>query len=88
LTSGIFVTWKELVEIVIELTNSTSKMRLIPLDKWTEPAFMGGVWEFKIDKSERLIGFKPKYDASEAKRLLKKAIDRVVAARKEALSKT
>ncbi|MBO3755240.1 MAG: NAD-dependent epimerase/dehydratase family protein [Candidatus Brockarchaeota archaeon] len=88
LTSGIFVTWRELVEIIIELTNSTSKMQFVPLERWTEPAFMGGVWEFKINKSERLIGFKPRYDVNETKRLLKKAIYRVVTARKEALSKT
>ncbi len=88
LSSGTFTTWQELVELACELTNSSSRLELIPQEEWR------GDTSFDTDKSipyecnldisdaERLIGYKPKYTPCEVKGLLREAMNRLVLARK------
>ncbi|MBA7681125.1 hypothetical protein ES703_89454 [subsurface metagenome] len=89
LSSGTFTTWQELAELSRELTNSLSRLELIPKEEWRGDASIGTdrsiPYECNLDisKAERLIGYKPKYTPSEVKSLLREAINRLVLTRKK-----
>ncbi len=88
LTSGIFITWRELAGIVLGLTASSSRLEIISeSQRGGDP--LGGTdpsvyyeCRLDIDKSKRLIGYQPQYDPVRAKDLLREAIGRLVQVRK------
>ncbi len=88
LSSGTFTTWQELVELACELTNSSSRLELIPQEEWRGDTSFDTdrsiPYECNLDisKAEHLIGYKPKYTPSEVKGLLREAMNRLVLARK------
>ncbi len=89
LSSGTFTTWQELAELAWELTNSSSRLELIPKEEWKGNTSIGTdrsiPYECNLDisKAERLIGYKPKYSPSEVKNLLNEAINRLVLTREK-----
>ncbi len=89
LSSGTFTTWQELAELACELTNSSSRLELIPKEEWRGNTSIGTdrsiPYECNLDisKAERLIGYKPKYNPGEVKSLLREAINRLVLTRKK-----
>jgi len=88
LSSGAFVSWQELAQLVCELTDSSSPLELVPRETWTGDVSIGDdqsvpyVCDLDITKAERLIGYKPKYSAQELKALLREAVAKLVLARK------
>ena len=91
LTSGMFITWRELAEIVLELTTSPSKLEIISeSERAGDP--LGGTdisvyYECRLDigKAKRLIGYQPQHDPIKVKTLLRDTIERLVQARKRAI---
>jgi len=71
--STVYVTWKEVAEMVCEVTGSSSPVRCIPRDEWTGAPFLADPWELSDSKARELLGYRP-MEASEAKASLKKAI--------------
>ena len=88
LSSGAFVSWQELAQLVCELTDSSSQVELVPRQSWTGDVSIGDdqsiphICDLDITKAERLIGYKPKYSAQELKGLLREAVAKLVLARK------
>ncbi|MFH0847534.1 MAG: SDR family NAD(P)-dependent oxidoreductase [Chloroflexota bacterium] len=88
LTSGVFITWRELAGIVVGLTASPSRLEIIPeSERAGDP--LGGTdpsvyyeCRLDIDKSKRLIGYQPQHNPTRVKELLKETIERLVQARK------
>ena len=89
LSSGTFTTWQELAELTCELTKSSSRLELVPKEEWKGNTSIGTdrsvPYECNLDisKAKRLIGYKPKYNPSEVKNLLREAINRLVLTRKK-----
>jgi len=88
-SSGVFISWKELAQLACELTGSSSQFELVPRETWTGDLSIGDdrsipyICDLDIAKAERLIGYKPKYGPQELRGLLKEAVNRLVLARKE-----
>jgi len=88
-SSGAFVSWQELAQLVRELTDSSSQLELVPRENWTGHVSIGDdqsipyVCDLDITKAERLIGYKPKYSPQQLKGLLREAVSKLVLARKE-----
>lgn len=89
LSSGAFISWQELAQLVCELTNSSSRVELVPRESWTGDVSIGDdqsipyMCDLDISKAERLIGYKPKYSPQELKGLLREAVNKLVLARKQ-----
>ena len=56
---SLFLTWKEIGDIIISLTNSTSVIRLMSTDQWQGPAFLNEVWDLDWNKATQALGFEP-----------------------------
>ena len=89
LSSGTFTTWQQLAELVCELTNSSSRLELVPKEEWQGDSSIGVdqsipyICNLDITKADRLIGYKPKYSSQEVKKLLREAVNRLVLAREK-----
>lgn len=89
LSSGVFISWQELAQLVRELSNSPSQLELAPRESWTGHVSIGDdqsipyICDLDITKAERLIGYKPKYSPQQLRGLLREAVNRLVVARKE-----
>jgi len=93
ISSGTFTSWVELAELVLEVTDSSSRLELIPKGERGEEPIMGTdhsiYYECNLDisKAERLMGYKPRYDPQDIKGLLREAIKDLVLTRKKGMSK-
>jgi nucleoside-diphosphate-sugar epimerase len=54
-----FLTWEEIVKIVVHLTNSLSPIRFISPEEWRGPAFLSEVWDLDWSKATTELGFAP-----------------------------
>ncbi len=71
--STVYVTWKEVAEMVRDAAGSRSGIRCIPREEWTGSAFLADPWELSDTSARELLGYRP-MDASLAKASLKQAI--------------
>lgn len=89
MSSGAYVTWLDLANVVLELTGSSSRLEPIPANEWKgDPAItMDTSLPFEcnldINKAERLIGYKPKYRPQEVRNMLKDSTKKLVEVRKK-----
>jgi len=89
LSSGSFTTWQELAELVCDLTGSSSELELVPTEEWQGDVSIGTdrsisyICNLDISKVERLTGYRPKYSAQQLRDLLRRALSRLILARKE-----
>ena len=56
---SLFLTWEEISEMIINLTQSTSTLQPVPSDRWKGPGFLNEVWDLSWERAERDLGFKP-----------------------------
>ncbi|MGZ3596883.1 MAG: NAD-dependent epimerase/dehydratase family protein [Syntrophales bacterium] len=54
-----FLTWEEIVKIIVHLTNSNSPIRFIPSEEWHGSAFLSEVWDLDCSKAKAELGFGP-----------------------------
>ncbi|MBW2037922.1 MAG: hypothetical protein JRI41_10715, partial [Deltaproteobacteria bacterium] len=88
ISSGTFTTWRELAELILELTDSCSQIELIPRREQKEATM---IWadrsieyecNLDISKAERLIGYKTLYGPQKVKSLLREAMKGLILTRK------
>jgi len=60
--------------MIIEVTHSSSPLKVIPAKEWKGAPFLADAWELSIEKAERVFAFRPTLSPSEARRKLKEAI--------------
>jgi UDP-glucose 4-epimerase len=72
--STLFLSWEEVARIIIEVTNSSSPLEVIPADEWKGPTFLADLWELSTDKAERFFTYRPALSPLEAQQSLKEAI--------------
>jgi UDP-glucose 4-epimerase len=72
--STLFLTWEEVARIIIEVTQSSSPLEVIPAKEWKGPAFLADPWELSTGKAERLLGYRSVLSHLTARQRLKEAI--------------
>ena len=74
--STLFLSWEEVARIIIEVTDSSSPLEVIPAKEWKGAPFLADVWELTTGKAERVFGYRSTLSPSEAQQRLKEAIFR------------
>ena len=74
--STLFLRWEEVARIIIEVTDSSSPLEVIPAKEWKGAPFLADVWELSTGKAERVFDYRPTLSPSEARQRLKEAIAR------------
>jgi len=74
--STLFLSWEEVARIIIEVTDSSSPLEVIPAKDWKGAPFLADVWELSTGKAERVFAYRPTLSPSEARHKLKEAIAR------------
>jgi UDP-glucose 4-epimerase len=69
-----FLTWEEIVKIIVHLTDSKSPIQFIPSDQWRGPAFLSEVWDLDWSKATTELGFMPAASADRMLSLFTEAI--------------
>ena len=89
LTSGLYVSWREIAELVCQLAASSSELESVPAEEWqgdasfSSDATLSFECALDISKVERLMGYKSGYSPQEVMDSLKKAANLLVQARKK-----
>ncbi len=89
ISSGTYTTWRELSEMVIELTGGKSKLEFISSDEDATKTMIASDRSIKyecnldISKARQLINFEPLYPSQKVKSLLREALSGLVEARKK-----
>jgi UDP-glucose 4-epimerase len=71
---SLFLTWEEIVAMIVNLTHSKSSVQLVPSDQWKGPAFLNEVWDLSWDKAKRDLRFEPQYPTEKTQSLFVEAI--------------
>lgn len=72
--------WRETIELIVKLANSSSKIEIVPDEKWDGPGFLTGNWDMSTEKAGKLLGYKP--GAEEAKRIFAEALKKDIEVRR------
>ena len=83
-----FLTWEEIVKIIVHLTNSNSPIQFIPSEEWRGPAFLSEVWDLDWSKATTELGFRPAASAEMMLSLFTEAMKNCIAnVQKDAIQK-
>ena len=74
--STLFLSWEEVAQIIIEVTRSSSPLKVILPGEWKGPTFLTDIWELSTDKAERLFAYRSILPRLTARQRLKEAIAR------------
>jgi len=74
--STLFLSWEEVVRMIIEVTHSSSPLEVLPAAEWKGPTFLADIWELSTDKAERLFVYRSILSHRTARQRLKEAIAR------------
>jgi UDP-glucose 4-epimerase len=74
--STLFLSWEEVARIIIEVTDSSSPLEVIPAKEWKGAPFLADAWELSTGKAERVLAYRPTLSPSRARQKLKEAIAR------------
>jgi UDP-glucose 4-epimerase len=85
--ASFFLTWEEIVKIIVHLTNSNSPIQFIPSEEWRGPAFLSEVWDLDWSKATTELGFAPTASAGMMLSLFTEAIENCVTNVKNAVQK-
>jgi len=90
LTSGLYVSWREIAEMVCDLAGSSSKLEVVPAEEWKGDASFSSdptlCFECGLDisKAERLMGYRSAYTPRQVMDSLRSSASLRVEARKKA----
>jgi UDP-glucose 4-epimerase len=76
---SLFLSWKEIGEIIIGLTGSKSELRMISSEKWRGAAFLNEIWDLDWTRASREIGYEPAESAEAMKASFIEALKSCVA---------
>ena len=71
---SLFLTWEEIVVMIVNLTHSKSSVQLVPSDQWKGPAFLNEVWDLSWDKAKQELRFEPQYPTEKTQSLFVEAL--------------
>jgi UDP-glucose 4-epimerase len=71
---SLFMSWKEIADIIIGLTDSTSVINLISSQQWRGAAFLNEIWDLDWTRAKQEIGYEPASSAEVMKSSFLEAI--------------
>jgi UDP-glucose 4-epimerase len=77
--STLFLSWEEVAQIIIEVTHTSSPIKVIRANQWDGPTFLADVWELSTNKAEQLFTYRSTLSHLMARQRLKEAIARCYA---------
>ncbi len=81
---SVILTWEEIGKMIVQLTNSSSQVYLVPSDQWQGPAFLNEIWDLSWDKAASDLGYEPKDSSERMSSLFAEALqDCITQAKKE-----
>lgn len=72
--SSFYITWEDVAKMIVEIAGSGS-VKAVSQAEWKGSSFIADEWDLPYKKLSDLLGFKTRYPAEEAKKLLKEAIN-------------
>ncbi|TSA47518.1 MAG: NAD(P)-dependent oxidoreductase [Deltaproteobacteria bacterium] len=70
----IYLEWRDIARMIIQTTDSSSSLEVIPAREWKGAQFLADSWELSIAKAERLFDFRSLLSPATARQRLEKAI--------------
>ena len=70
----IYLEWREIGQIIIDVTASSSSLEVIPAREWRGAQFLADSWELSAAKAEHLFAYRSLFSSSTARQRLEKAI--------------
>ncbi|MDP2973019.1 MAG: NAD(P)-dependent oxidoreductase, partial [Deltaproteobacteria bacterium] len=74
--STLYLSWEEVARMIIEITDSSSPLEVIPLREWKGAPFLADPWELSTEKAERVFAYRSTLSHLTARQSLKEAIAR------------
>ena len=59
--STLFLSWEEVARIIIEVTDSSSPLEVIPSKEWKGPPFLADIWELSTERPKEFLLIDPHY---------------------------
>jgi len=78
--ASFYISWEELISLIVKLSGSKSKMEYVTPEKWAGPGFLTGQWDLNTQKVKQLLGYKP---CEEAKRIFEESLAKVIATQRK-----
>lgn len=72
----LYLEWPELARMILRVTDSSSKLEVVPAREWRGAQFLSERWELSAAKAERLFGYRSLCSPSTARQRLEQAIAR------------
>ncbi len=74
--SSAYVTWQEVAGMAVEVTGSRAGVQVVPRAEWTGAAFLADAWRLDDGRIRDRLGFAPRREPQEVRRLLRESIGR------------
>jgi nucleoside-diphosphate-sugar epimerase len=71
-----YVMWEEVAQMVVEVTASSTRVEVVPVEEWNGAAFLADRWELDDRKIRKKLGYKPTRDPVGVRQALRRAIAR------------
>lgn len=78
--ASFYIKWRDLIELVVKLANSPSRIEIVPDELWDGPGFLTGVWDVSAKKAAEALGCRA--DPERARQTFERALSLAVEARK------
>ena len=75
----VYLTWKELAELIVAKANPQAQVISIPKEEWKGSSFLADDWNFSTRKAEKMLHYRTKLSREKAIEHLSKALDACVA---------
>lgn len=72
----LYLEWPELARLIMGVTNSSSRLEIVPAPDWRGAQFLGDRWELSTLKAARVFGYRSAFSAAAARQRLERAIAR------------
>jgi nucleoside-diphosphate-sugar epimerase len=76
---SLFLSWRQIGDMIIGLTGSKSETRMIPPDQWRGAAFLNEVWDLDWTRARKELGYEPAESAEAMKASFAEALRSCVA---------
>ena len=71
----IYLEWEEIARMILEVSDSSSPLEVIPAREWKGAPFLADSWELSISKAEQLFDYRSLFSPSIARQRLKNAVE-------------
>jgi len=78
--ASFYIRWRDLIELIVRLADSPSRIEIVPDERWDGPGFLTGIWDISAKKAEELLGCRP--DPEKSRQAFERTLGLAVEARR------